>query len=434
MKTFDDIIPEIKNVLQTHINDLKQLNKLVINRDLNGRIRFLVDANIPDNLKIITEKIAQSIANVLDKRIPDIDRVFYEQDLDTIIEDTPQFYLEGFPNVLFIDRLLGETNWGSIQPERPDSKRIVFYSIKGGVGRSTALAVTAWALAEEDKKVLVLDMDLESPGLSSSLLSPEEAPMYGIVDWLVEDLIDNGNAVFPHVFSSSDLSRNGEILVVPSYGKNHSEYISKIGRVWMPKINNNNNDNDNDIKRESWHARLERLIQELEAKHKPDVVLIDSRAGIDDISSACITNMGANTVLLFSIDSEQTWDGYKILFEHWRKTGVVEKIRERLQIVGSLIPESNQKEYIGDLCEHSWDLFTELLYDKVAPDNINGDFFSFDKDETEAPHYPLRVFWNRGFQSLMNFYRSTEQQVIREQSKNFYGDLIEFIKGIIKNG
>jgi len=426
MKTFDEIIPEIKIVLHTQINDLEQLSKLVINRDLNGRIRFLVDANIPDNLKTITEKIAQSISDVLDERIPEIDRVFYEQDLDTIIKDVPQFYLEGFPNVLFVDRLLGETNWANIQPERSDSHRIVFYSIKGGVGRSTALAVTAWALAEEGKRVLILDMDLESPGISSALLPSEKIPMYGIVDWLVEDLIDNGNAVFPYVFSSSDLSRNGDILVIPAYGKNPSEYISKIGRVWMPKINNN--------KRELWHNRLERLIQELEARHKPDVVLIDSRAGIDEISSACITNMGANTVLLFSIDSEQTWDGYKILFEHWRKTGVVEKIRDRLQIVGSLIPESNQKEYIGGLCEHSWDLFTEQLYDNVTYDNTNNDFFSFDKDEIDAPHYPRLVFWNRGFQSLMNFYQSMGQQVIREQSKNFYSDLIEFIKGIIKNG
>jgi len=426
MKTFDDIIPEINKVLQTQINEIKLLNKLVINRDLNGRIRFQVDANIPNNHKIIIENIAQNIANVLDKRIPDTDRVFYEQDLDIIIKDVPQYHLEGFPNVLFVDRLLGETNWGNIQPERPDSKRIIFYSIKGGVGRSTALAVTAWALAEEGKKVLVLDMDLESPGISSSLLSTEKIPMYGIVDWLVEDLIDNGNTVLPNILSLSGLSRNGQILVIPSYGKNHSEYISKIGRVWMPKIINN--------KRELWHNRLERLIQELESRHNPDVVLIDSRAGIDDISSACITNMGAKTILLFSIDSEQTWNGYNILFNHWRKTGVVENIRDRLQIIGSLIPESGQKEYIGDLCEHSWDLFTEQLYDKISPENTNDDFFSFDKDETDAPHYPQLVYWNRGFQSLLNFHQPTGQQVIREQSKNFYGGLIEFIKGLLNNG
>jgi Mrp family chromosome partitioning ATPase len=58
----------------------------------------------------------------------------------------------------------------------------VFFSIKGGVGRSTALAATAWRLAQAGKRILVLDLDLESPGLSSSLLSPDRQPVYGITD------------------------------------------------------------------------------------------------------------------------------------------------------------------------------------------------------------------------------------------------------------
>lgn len=70
-------------------------------------------------------------------------------------------------------------------------------SIKGGgVGRSTAVAVTAWRLAQAGKRVLVLDLDLESPGLSSALLPAERLPMYGITDWLVEDLVNNGELIF----------------------------------------------------------------------------------------------------------------------------------------------------------------------------------------------------------------------------------------------
>jgi len=40
-----------------------------------------------------------------------------------------------------------------------------FYSYKGGVGRSMALANVAVLLASWDKKVLVVDWDLEAPGL-----------------------------------------------------------------------------------------------------------------------------------------------------------------------------------------------------------------------------------------------------------------------------
>jgi hypothetical protein len=42
---------------------------------------------------------------------------------------------------------------------------ITFYSYKGGTGRSMALANTAWILASNGCRVLVVDWDLESPGL-----------------------------------------------------------------------------------------------------------------------------------------------------------------------------------------------------------------------------------------------------------------------------
>ena len=43
---------------------------------------------------------------------------------------------------------------------------ITFYSFKGGVGRSMALINTAAIMAERGFRVLVIDMDLEAPGLS----------------------------------------------------------------------------------------------------------------------------------------------------------------------------------------------------------------------------------------------------------------------------
>src|SRR6478752_1869153 len=42
---------------------------------------------------------------------------------------------------------------------------ITFYSYKGGTGRTMALANVAWILAANGKRVLVVDWDLESPGL-----------------------------------------------------------------------------------------------------------------------------------------------------------------------------------------------------------------------------------------------------------------------------
>jgi cellulose biosynthesis protein BcsQ len=44
-----------------------------------------------------------------------------------------------------------------------------FYSFKGGVGRSMAVLNVAYAMAAKGRHVLVLDMDLEAPGLSGFL-------------------------------------------------------------------------------------------------------------------------------------------------------------------------------------------------------------------------------------------------------------------------
>lgn len=47
----------------------------------------------------------------------------------------------------------------------PEGKVVTFYSYKGGTGRTMALANTAWILASNGYKVLVVDWDLEAPGL-----------------------------------------------------------------------------------------------------------------------------------------------------------------------------------------------------------------------------------------------------------------------------
>ena len=49
-----------------------------------------------------------------------------------------------------------------------------FYSFKGGVGRSMALMNVAYTLAGRGRHVLVVDMDLEAPGLSGFLQRSEE--------------------------------------------------------------------------------------------------------------------------------------------------------------------------------------------------------------------------------------------------------------------
>src|SRR6266550_976781 len=65
---------------------------------------------------------------------------------------------------------------------------ITFYSYKGGTGRSMALANVAWILASNGKRVLVVDWDIEAPGLhryfAPFLLDHELSTSDGVIDFL----------------------------------------------------------------------------------------------------------------------------------------------------------------------------------------------------------------------------------------------------------
>lgn len=393
MTMFDQILPRVAEVLRDHTNALPTIGSILVNRDLNGRVRLVIGE--PARTDATAKQALDAIAGELQGQLgphayPAENAVLFEVDLDSVCAGAPTFPLEGFEGVQVIDRLATEGNWASIASEATGAPRIVFFSIKGRVGRSTALAASAWALAQTGQRVLVLDLDLESPDLSSALLPEERRPTYGIADWLVEDLVDNGDAVFEDLMATSTLSHDGEIDVVPTHGRDPGEYVAKLGRVWMPKMRS-------DGTREVWSRRLSRLIDALEARWRPDVILLDSRAGIDEVASICVTDLGAKLVLLFAIDGEQTWSGYRILFQHWRQSDVVRDIRERLQMGGAMIPETDAIEYFAGLRERGYDLFVEELYDEIPPGEVAGERWNFDASDGGAPHYPWAVRWHRGF-------------------------------------
>jgi Mrp family chromosome partitioning ATPase len=61
-----------------------------------------------------------------------------------------------------------------METKRP-MKTIVFHSYKGGVGRSLALSNLAFALSAMGKRVVVMDLDIDAPGLHSKLALASEA-------------------------------------------------------------------------------------------------------------------------------------------------------------------------------------------------------------------------------------------------------------------
>ncbi len=290
------------------------------------------------------------------------------------------------PGVYLVDRLVTAGDWWTVGESGTSggAARYALYSVKGGVGRSTTAAVLAWHLVRTGRRVLVVDLDLESPGLSSALLEPERRPDFGVTDWFVEALVGQDEHVLERMTAAPRWAQDfeGDVRVAPAHGRVAGEYLAKLGRVHM------------DAADEPWTARLGRLLDRLETAVEPDVVVLESRSGLHDIAAATVTDLGAQ-VLLFATDSESNWTDYEVLFGHWQRHELAERIRERLSIVSALTPDLDTENYVQRFREHAWDLFRDHLYDEVLTSD-DSDLFSFDIQDVGAPHDPLVIHWTRG--------------------------------------
>ncbi len=393
------------NALDIAINQIKKVHtifgeEIILVRDLRGRIRVI----LPGNYEVFSKE-QQTTLNKFSRELteclgaygfPPDHAILYGNDLmqgENILISSDRHLVaqEGNLKIWLLDRQIIGQDWIRAQLIRAtQNPRVTFFGIKGGIGRSTALVIWAWRLAKQGKKILIIDLDLESPGVSSTLLPSEYLPDYGIVDWFVEDGVGQADLVENVMVSTSPLARDlpGDIRVVPAFGRDTGDYLTKLARCYA---------GSGGTKDRSWAERLQQMVQLMENKEHPDLVILDSRAGLHDIAAVTVTRMDADT-FLFAVDSMQTWNAYTFLFKHWQQHPQIAEFRQKLQVIASMIPETGRDAYLRRFRENSWDLFREHLYDEAEPETA--DLFSFDLDSMEAPHYPLPIYWNRALQEF----------------------------------
>ena len=389
---FDDMWRRVRAVLRQPDILPAGVRPLYLIRDLFGKVRIAVPQRFDTDgnrqaLRVLAERLHAELG--VHCHPPD-DAMLFVSDalLETLDPEARAFArLEG---VYRTDRLMTGSGWWTVGAMHgaSDVRRCTLYSVKGGVGRSTTAAVLAWHLARQGERVLAVDLDLESPGLSSALIAPERRPRFGVTDWFVEDLVGQGAQVMAEMLAAPAWMQDleGDVRVAPAHGADPGEYLAKLGRVYMRRGG------------EGWTARLARLVDDLEAAYKPTVVLLESRSGLHDIAAATVTDLDAE-VLLFATDSESTWTDYGILFRHWNDQELAIGIRERLSIVSALTPVPDREVYMQGFRAQAWELFREHLYDALdaaGGEDGSDERFSFDLDESHAPHAPLEIGWTLG--------------------------------------
>ncbi|MDF5723100.1 MAG: AAA family ATPase [Rhizonema sp. PD37] len=184
-------------------------------------------------------------------------------------------------------------------------RTVTFYSFKGGVGRTTALTHVAWILAMRGRKVVAVDLDLEAPGLSTAFnLNPQ--PRYGIVDYFYErSYLPNGvapNIPVTEIFGEVKIpNATGRVFVVPA-GSLDLDYVSKVDDLRATTVL--------DSGENLWSI----FSREIQDQLKPDILLIDSRTGINQWGALSLLQ-AADEVIVFLFPNEQNRQGIELLLQ-----------------------------------------------------------------------------------------------------------------------
>ena len=237
---------------------------------------------------------------------------------------------------------------------------VTFYSYKGGMGRSTTLVAYAMYCAiHEKKKVIILDCDFEAPGyLNFFNLSNNPRLLNGQVNGIVEYFLDNdfeGDIISLEsnysVLVDKEYSGEGEIRIMPAGNLNEDRIITDLKDFDGNNISTHKDHYIETLSRldtsrnESIINNFNRLLKNIENQIKPDLILIDSRTGFNDIFGVTALHI-SNCIVAFFGSSEQTKPGLKFLLDKFNKIKKNEPERKlNLILVNSILPKINLKEH-----------------------------------------------------------------------------------------
>jgi len=305
----------------------------------------------------------------------------------------------GQSKTFVLDRRFSKTAWfGSpFSPPWPFNEHtppiISFFSFKGGVGRTTALAAVAVNLARAGKRTLVLDFDLEAPGAGTLLLpATGQATSLGIVDFLLEWPVTPKNqrdvSPYCHICDEPRVIANGtEIVVVPA-GAVDESYLEKLARVNYEFLYRTAAEPN------APSSPLHDLFNLLRHRWKPDFVLVDSRAGFHDLGGLSLSGL-AHWHVLFGLASEQSWQGLSVAISHLGKQEVMAGRKQRdCTLVHAMAPAPGpaREQAVQGFKERSFEVFAAQYFDPT--DKIDAEWPVPDLEASESPHFPLVSTWD----------------------------------------
>ena len=270
---------------------------------------------------------------------------------------------------------------------------ITFYSYKGGVGRSMALANVADLLSRSGLHVLIVDFDLEAPGLEHFFpIDHDQVQGHkGLLDLLLTFKYSMSTA------SSGTEERNafrqlddflttvypsrdgvGGIDLLPAGRRHTDEQIGRYGEElrrfdWLDFYL-------------SWSGELffEWLRQTFLNRY--DAILVDSRTGVTEMGGICAYQL-ANVIVVFCAPNLQNVEGTQAMVRHFLSSQV-RAVRGDRPVEVLIVPARvDQKD---TALRRTFEQRFEERFDSYLPASLAGQGLSF--WDLQIPYEPRYAF------------------------------------------
>ena len=286
MKRLEDDLQE--NIIQNNIHDF------YIELRINQNIEVYI---VSDTIKDIAELYTKS-ATIDELKNVNIEYTFISEKKSQ--EEDYSYLFTGAKTSVGLRRSLGALLAMDEHRKYRKNNVVTFFSYKGGVGRTTSLALTAAYLSRKGKKVFVIDCDFEAPGLIN-FFNTSQADNYknGLIEYLNDREFLASCNIEDYVYDiEKSYSGSGSINLMPAGNimKSHDDLTSYL--EGLAKI---------DMQGEGLVNVLGSLIDDINVKYCPDVILIDSRTGFNNTFGALAQL--SNSVVVLAGDDAQNQPG-----------------------------------------------------------------------------------------------------------------------------
>lgn len=276
-----------------------------------------------------------------------------------------------------LSRRLSKDAWLSSGPASPpwpletgNPAIVAFHSFKGGVGRSTTLASVATLLAERGKRVLCIDLDLESPGLDAVLGAQ---PGRGSLDLLLEHVVTGQFDAADAIIRMSVHGQDFDLLPAGVVDRSFAEKLARLDyTVAGVEVGN---------KAQSPVAvALTALLGRLRGLSNPDYILLDLRSGLSDLAGISLV-MVAHVDVVVSRSGRQGETGLGVVLPLLRERRPPRE--QRLIIVHALGP----LPYVGAAMEAERNLVRAAAWNLLYTGELDAPAL----DDPTAMHHPWSI-------------------------------------------